>query len=110
MKIDNMINNAFLLLDLYRLHSKKLMKKIKNEEIKALLLISYKEDDILEMIENIMYEKELLKDYLEKNDLNNAYRIYKDIKYKYKMIEKILIDRIEDLIKIRALDIMKSNH
>ena len=83
---------------------------MKNEETKALLLISYQEDDIINIINEIIQEKEIFKDLVEKNELDKAYKVYKDIEYKYKLAENILTDRIEELVKIRALDIVKSNH
>ncbi|MGC9133047.1 MAG: hypothetical protein ACP5GJ_01410 [Nanopusillaceae archaeon] len=110
MKIDKMVNNITMFLYLYRLHARKLLKKIENEDAKALLLISYKEDDILELLNEIIQEREIFKDLVEKNELDKAYRLYKDIEYKYKLAENILTDRIEELVKIRAFDIMKSNH
>ncbi|BFI73581.1 hypothetical protein YN1_5680 [Nanoarchaeota archaeon] len=110
MKIDKMVNNITLFLYLYRLHARKLFNKMKNQEAKALLLISYKEDDIVDLLNQILQEKELFRDLVEKNELDHAYKVYKDIEYKYKLAENILTNRIEELVKIRAFDIMKSGH
>ena len=110
MKIDKMVNNITMFLYLYRLHAKKLFNRMRNQEAKALLLISYKEDDILDLLREIIQEREIFKDLLERNELDKAYKIYKDIEYKYKLAENLLTNRIEELIKIRAFDIIKSNH
>jgi hypothetical protein len=83
---------------------------MRNEDAKALLLISYKEDDIIDLLNEIIQEREIFKNLVEKNELDKAYKLYKDIEYKYKLAENILTNRIEELVKIRAFDIMKSNH
>ncbi|BBL45373.1 hypothetical protein MJ1_0202 [Nanobdella aerobiophila] len=110
MKIDNMVDNLIMYLNLYRLHSKKIFNKMNNQDMKALLLISYKEDDILNNIKEIINNREIFKEYLNENNYRKAYMVYRNIKDKYDITEKILIDRIEEIIKIRALDIMKSTH
>lgn len=105
-----MVDNLIMYLNLYRLHSKKIFNKMNNQDMKALLLISYKEDDILNNIKEIINNREIFKEYLNENNYRKAYMVYRNIKDKYDITEKILIDRIEEIIKIRALDIMKSTH
>ena len=108
MKIDKMINNLIMLISLYRLHAKKLLNKIQDNEAKVLLLMSFKDNDILNILEDIIDRKKIFDEYIRNNQIKKAYLVYKDIEYKYKLAESILYNRIEDLVKIRALDIVKS--
>ena len=108
MKIDKMINNLIMLISLYRLHAKKLLNKIQDNEAKVLLLMSFNDDDILNILEDIVDRKKIFDEYIRNNQIKKAYLVYKDIEYKYKLAESLLYNRIEDLVKIRALDIVKS--
>ena len=93
---------------LYRLHAKKLFNKIQDNDAKMLLLMSFKDNDILNILEDIVDRKKIFDEYIRNNQIKKAYLVYKDIDYKYKLAESILYNRIEDLVKIRAFDIAKS--
>jgi len=108
MKIDKMINNLIMLISLYRLHAKKLFNKIQDNDAKMLLLMSFKDNDILNILEDIVDRKKIFDEYIRNNQIKKAYMVYKDIEYKYKLAESLLYNKIEDLVKIRALDIAKS--
>jgi len=53
------------------------------------------------------YREEFYKKVRE-GDLNEAYRIFKEIEKLYNSFENKIVERIENLVKIRALDIAKS--
>jgi len=59
-------------------------------------------------LEDIVDRKKIFDEYIRNNQIKKAYLVYKDIDYKYRLAESILYNRIEDLVKIRALDIAKS--
>jgi hypothetical protein len=74
MKIDNMINNLTMLIGLYRLHAKKLFNRIQDSEAKMLLLMSFKDNDILNILEDIVERKKYLMIY-EKYQIRKLYGI-----------------------------------
>jgi len=59
MKIDKMINNLIMLVSLYRLHAKKLFNKIQDNDAKMLLLMSFKDNDILNIWKILLIERNI---------------------------------------------------
>jgi len=107
MKIDDMITTIKLYLQLYLMYAKKIFDRSNDINAKAMILISLRYDDIKEIINDILKEKEKFYELVKEGNYSEAYIIYKNIEYKYKIAEKMLLERIENLVKIRALELSK---
>lgn len=108
MRIDEMIETSWFLLHLYNRYAHKIYKKITHTDLKALLLISYRDSDLKEIINEIKEGKKQFIKAIKEGDLQKAYRIFKTIEKKYIEFENKSIERIANLVKIRALDIARS--
>jgi len=103
-----MVETSYLLLKLYNSYANKIYKRINNPDLKLLFWISYRDEDLKKTIEDIYKYREEFYKRVREGDLNEAYRIFKEIEKLYSSFENKIIERIENLIKIRALDIAKS--
>ncbi len=102
-----MITTIKLYLQLYLMYAKKIFDRSNDINAKAMILISLRYDDIKEIINDILKEKEKFYELVKEGNYSEAYIIYKNIEYKYKIAEKMLLERIENLVKIRALELSK---
>jgi len=89
------------------MYAKKIFDRSNDINAKAMILISLRYDDIKEIINDILKEKEKFYELVKEGNYSEAYIIYKNIEYKYKIAEKMLLERIENLVKIRALELSK---
>jgi len=108
MKIHEIIETSYLLLKLYNLYANKAYKKITNPDLKLLFWISYRDEDLRKTLDEIYKLREEFYKRVREGDLNEAYKIFKEIEKLYSSFENKIIERIENLIKIRALDIARS--
>ncbi|MEM1684221.1 MAG: hypothetical protein QW038_00080 [Nanopusillaceae archaeon] len=108
MRIDEMLETSWFLLHLYNRYAYKIYKRISHDDLKVLLLISYNDKDLKKIIEEIKEGKKMFIESIKEGDLNKAYRIFKIIEKKFIEFENKSIERIENLVKIRALDIARS--
>ncbi|MEM4511649.1 MAG: hypothetical protein QXD25_02450 [Nanopusillaceae archaeon] len=110
MKIDEMIETSWFLLYLYNKYAHKIYKKISHADLKLLLIISYNDKDLKEIIKELKEGKKQFLNAIKEGDLQKAYRIFKNIEKKFVEFENKSIERIENLVKIRALDIARSKN
>jgi len=103
-----MVETSYLLLKLYNSYANKVYKKITNPDLKLLFWISYRDDDLKKTLDEIYKYREEFYKKVKEGNLNEAYAIFKEIEKLYNSLENKIIERIENLIKIRALDIARS--
>ncbi|RIB35688.1 MAG: hypothetical protein BXU00_01150 [Candidatus Nanoclepta minutus] len=108
MRIHEMVETSYFLLKLYNRYANKVYNRISNPDLKLLFKISYRDDDLRKLIEEISKYRIEFTNNIKDGNLNEAYRIFKEIEKLYNSFENKIIERIESLVKIRALDIARS--
>lgn len=104
-----MLEESWTLLHIYNTYARKIFEKTNDPEIKLLLLVFYYDKDLKEFIERMKAEREeFLKKINEENSFE-AYLIYKQFEKDYNEFKNRIYERIESLVKIRALDIARKS-
>jgi|GEM_PF-4666789 len=108
MKIVKMIDSANFLLLTYGMYTKKLLKKIDDPYLRALVILSYKDGDLKEAYDLLVKTKDLYYEALSKKYTEEAYFLFQKANKLYKEIEDKVIERILNLVRIYALFLAKS--
>ena len=107
-KVVNYLEVAEMLMDVYNAYAKRILKKIDDPYLQALVIVSYRTSDLKQLLDLIKKTKDQYYEALAKGYLEEAYYLYQKIQKILNEFETKIIERILDLVRIYAIYIIKN--
>ena len=107
MKVATMVEAAETLMEVYNRYTRRILSKISDPYLQALVILCYREVDIKQMIDAIKNLKDEYYKALSSNHIQAAYYLYHKAQKFYLELETKIIERLITLVKIYAIYLLK---
>lgn len=94
---------------LYITFTKKIYNSTNDPEIKLLILLNYRDDDLFKSLKKIKKYLRMIQKRISENDIDGSYYYIDKLKDEYNKFEIKIKERINFLVKIRAFDLAKNS-
>ena len=107
MKVATMIEAAETLMDVYNKYTRRILNKISDPYLQALVILCYREVDLKQILDAIKNLKEEYYKAIASNQIQASYYLYHKIQRFYLELETKVIERLITLVKIYAIFLIK---
>jgi len=105
-----MVEAAEMLLEVYHAYTKRILNKITDPYLQALVITTYREMDLKQLLDTIKNIKDEYYKALANNYTEAAYYLYQKAYRFYGEFETKIIERLVTLVKIYAIFLLKTKY
>ncbi len=107
MKVATMVEAAETLMNVYHRYTRRILGKITDPYLQALVILCYREVDLKQLLDAIKNVKEEYYKALASNQAQASYYLYQKARRFYLEFETKIIERLIVLVKIYAIYLLK---